>query len=117
MTSPYLWDDPPARRPGAPFAPVAGGEAWRVWEAPLAADWAGTPVTRVREGRWTAWLLGELYATPRPDEAVTATPETSAEPSAALVVKGPSMATERIEPLAPPSSRRVTAWAPGCASC
>jgi asparagine synthase (glutamine-hydrolysing) len=63
---------PPARRPGAPFAPVAGGEAWRVWEAPLAADWAGTPVTRVREGRWTAWLLGELYATPRPDEAVRA---------------------------------------------
>ena len=63
---------PPARRPGAPFAPVAGGAAWRVWEAPPAADWAGAPVTRVREGRWTAWLLGELYATPRPDEAVRA---------------------------------------------
>ena len=61
---------PPARRPTAPFVPAAAGEGWRVWEAPPAADWAGAPVTRVRDGRWTAWLLGELYATPRPDEAV-----------------------------------------------
>jgi hypothetical protein len=63
---------PPARRPGAPFAAVAAGEGWRVWESPPAADWAGAPVTRLRDGRWTAWLLGELYATPRPEEAVRA---------------------------------------------
>ncbi len=63
---------PPARRPTAPFAPAAAGEGWRVWEAPPAADWAGAPVTRVRDGRWAAWLVGELYATPRPEEAVRA---------------------------------------------
>ena len=63
---------PPARRPAAPFAVAAAGNGWRVWEAPPAADWAGAPVTRVSDGRWSAWLLGELYATSRPDEAVRA---------------------------------------------
>ena len=63
---------PPARRPAAPFVAAAVGDGWRVWEAPPAPDWAGAPVTRVVDGRWTAWLLGELYAAPRPDEAVRA---------------------------------------------
>ena len=63
---------PPARRPAAPFAAAGSGDGWRVWESPPAPDWAGAPVLRLREGAWTAWLLGELYATPRPDEAVRA---------------------------------------------
>ncbi len=63
---------PPARRPAAPLAAADSGDGWRVWESPPAPDWAGTPVRRVRDGQWTAWLLGELYATSRPDEAVRA---------------------------------------------
>lgn len=61
---------PPARRPDAPFAPVAAGAAWRAYEAPPAADWHGAPLTRVVAAPWTAWLIGELYATSRPAESV-----------------------------------------------
>ena len=71
---------PPARRPAAPFAAAGRGEGWRVWESPPAPDWAGAPVMRLRDGAWTAWLLGELYATPRPDEAVRAVLASRAAP-------------------------------------
>ena len=63
---------PPARRPDAPYTAAAAGEDWRVWEALPAADWNGAPVTRVSAGPWTAWLLGELYATPQPEAVVLA---------------------------------------------
>ena len=65
-------DGPPPRRAAAPFVAVAAGPAWRVAEAPPAADWHGAPVTRVVADGWTAWLLGELYATARPAESVVA---------------------------------------------
>ena len=65
-----LANPPPARRPAAPFVAIAEGGGWQAWQSPPAPDWAGSPVLRVGDGVWTAWLLGELYATSRPAEAV-----------------------------------------------
>ena len=63
---------PPARRPDAPFDARDAGDAWQVWEAPVAADWNGAPVMRLDAGGWVAWLVGELYDAPRPEAIVLA---------------------------------------------
>lgn len=72
---------PPPRRPDAPFAVAGTGASWRVWESLPAVDWNGLPVTRVAAGNWSAWLLGELYATPRPAAAVLAVLRGAADPN------------------------------------
>ncbi len=59
-------DAPPARRPDAPFSPVASGAMWRVWESSPSAAWRGAPVMRLAADDWRGWLLGELYATAQP---------------------------------------------------
>lgn len=72
---------PPPRRPDAPFAVAGTGASWRVWESLPAVDWNGLPVTRVAAGNWSAWLLGELYATPRPAATVLAVLRGAADPN------------------------------------
>lgn len=61
----------PTRLPTATWRIERQAETWRLWSAPPVDGWRGMPMVRVQHEHWTAWLVGELYGTADPFEAVT----------------------------------------------
>ena len=60
----------PSRQADASWGVAQQGDGWRLWQTLPGTGWVGAPLLTVGTPGWSAQLLGELYDTARPVQAV-----------------------------------------------